>query len=283
MRLNQTLRHFVGFNRSSRMNTTRLDHLPVELFHHLFSYFSAHEILYSFIHITSYIDSIINSYTNYRIQFKAISRTDFDLVCRHIVPDQVIALTLSDDEDTPGLVGLFLDRFELQYFTRLRALRLIDIGPEYWMTIIIQMTTLNYLRSFIYQLPDRDKSWMRHQSSAEVTQLDRSMFNIYAPMLPQLYQLKLTHGDFLNSISFPYLRHLMLERSTIHLIKHIASVAPQLQTLDTQLATGASYSELIPSMPLLNHLILRIFGKHFPTKTSLTSALFRRRSSNECI
>ena len=52
----------------SRMNTSQLDRLPVELFHHVLSYFTAHEIFYAF--------------------------------------------TLTDDEDTPGLMDLFAHDFK---------------------------------------------------------------------------------------------------------------------------------------------------------------------------
>ena len=88
-------------------------------------------------------------------------------------------------------------------------------------------------------------------SGAEITLLARFLFNIYAPRLPQL-------------------RHLILDKSTIDIIKHIASAALQLQTLETHLLIDVSSSELILSMPQLNRLILEIKSKHSPTsRTSI--------------
>ena len=246
----------------SRMNTSRLDHLPVELAHHLLGYFSAHEIFYSFANVTSYIDAVLATYTNYRVNFKAISRNNFDLVCRYIIPDQVIALTLSDDEDTPGLIGLFLSQFQIHQFTRLQALTLFEIGPDFWTNIIAQIVSLKYLRSFLYYPSNRSEPWICNLSPNEVTQLDKSLFSVYAPILPQLSRLRLCHGDYLGSTLFPCLRHLVLERSTINLINHISSVAPHLKSLDTSFTFHSFQTESIHPLPQLNHLVLRVEGKN---------------------
>lgn len=274
-------RSIIDFHRSLKfqsdfftMNISRLDALPVELIHHLLSYFSAHEILYSFAHVNSYFDSILASYADYRVNFKAIRRSHFDWICQQIKPDQVIALTLSSDEDTPGLIDIFLSRFQIHQFTRLRGLKLIDIGADFWEIIITQMVTLKHLRSFFYCVPTAGKSWNCNLSSAEVTALDRSMFETYAPILPQLYQLRLNHGDFLHSESFDHLRHLILARSSVDLIKHISSVAPQLRSLETSFLLQESPTELIPLMPQLNRLILETSGNCFRNKSGSNICTF---------
>ena len=128
------------------MSFCRLDGLPPELFHCLFSYLSGSEIFYAFTNVTSYIDAVLTAYSHDRINFKEISRHRFDLICRYLVPDQVVALTLSDDKETPGLVGLFLSRFQIHQFTRLRALTLIENGPQFWVNIINQLVNLKNLR-----------------------------------------------------------------------------------------------------------------------------------------
>ena len=243
------------------MNSSRLDNLPVELIHHLLGYFSAHEIFHSLINVTSYIDAILITYGNYRVNFKAITRQHFDLVCRYLIPDQVISLTLSNNEDTPGLTDLFLSRFQIHQFTRLQALTLNEIGAEFWETIITQMVTLRNLRSFFYYPSNRDDPWVCNLSPNQVTELDKSMFNVYAPVLPRLFRLRLCHADFLNEVSFPYLRHLVLERCTIDLIKHISSAAPHLKSLNTSFSLDPLHTEMLHLPPQLNRLILRIQGK----------------------
>ena len=130
------------------MNTSRLDDVPVELLHQLFNYFSAHEIFYSFVHLNSYIDAVLKTYTNYRINFKAISKSHFDLVCQHIRPDDVVALVLSDDDYTPGLIDLFLSRFQVDQFIHLQMLSLISIGLDLAKIIVPQLVHLKHLRTF---------------------------------------------------------------------------------------------------------------------------------------
>jgi hypothetical protein len=243
------------------MNNCRLDSLPVELIHHLLSYFLAHEIFYTFSNITSYLDAVLVACSNYQINFKSITKTNFDLMCRHIIPNQVIALTLSNDQDTPGLVELFLSRFQINQFTRLQSLRLIEIGPDFWETIIINLVELKNLRSFSFFPSNRTDAWVCNIPSKDVTQLDQRLFDSYAPLLPQLYQLRLCHGDFLKSIQFPHLRHLILERSSADIIKHICSVAPELNSLDTSFSDNELSAELIYPLTQLNRLVLRIQGE----------------------
>jgi len=243
------------------MNSCRLDHLPVELIHHLFTYFSAHEIFYTFINVTSYINSVLLAYANYKVNFKSITKTNFDLTCRHIIPDQVIALTLSDDEDTPGLIELFLSHFQINQFTCLRSLRLFEIGPDFWEIIISKLVELKNLRSFSFFSSSRSDSWICKLPANDVTLLDKCLADTYAPVLSQLHQLRLCHGDFLKSIQFPCLRHLVLERSSVDIIKHICSVAPALKSLDTSFSDDMLTTELIFPMLQLNRLVLRVQGK----------------------
>ena len=250
-------------HKSLKMSNCRLDRLPVELIHHLLSYFSAHEIFHSFIHVSSYIDAILLVYSNYRINFKSISRTNFDLICQHVVPDQVVALTLSNDENTPGLIDLFLSRFQVNEFTRLQSLRLFEIGADFWEIIITQMVELKHLRSFCFFPSNRGNSWVCNLPSNNLTELDKSLFERYAPVLPQLYQLRLCHGDYLNSVQFPCLRRLLVERSTTDLIQHISVVAPQLEWLETSFSDDVLPKELIRPLPRLNRLVLRIQRKNF--------------------
>jgi len=245
------------------MNSCRLDNLPVELIHHLLTYFSAHEIFYTFINVTSYINAVLLPYSNYIINFKSITKTNFDLICQHIIPDQVIALTLSNDEDTPGLIELFISHFQINQFTRLQSLRLFDIGPDFWEIIIGKLVELKNLRSFSYFSSDRTDSWVCKLPAKDVTLLDKYLADTYAPVLPQLHQLRLCHGKFLKSIGFPCLRHLVLERSSVDIIKHICSVAPKLRSLDTSFLNNALTTEWIFPLPQLNRLVLRVQGKIF--------------------
>ena len=243
------------------MSTSQLDILPVELVHNLFNYFLAHEIFYTFGNVSSYIDAVLLNYEDYRINFESISRTNFDLICQHIIPAQVISLTLSDNQMTPGLIKLFLSRFQITQFTRLRSLTLIEIGPEFWENIVSELIELKHLRSFCVFPPDRARPWVSNILDDDETQLDKDLFDSYAPVLPHLYKLRLSYGDFLGSIEFPQLRHLILERSSQDIIRHVCSVTPQLKSVDAIFSYNGLTKELLYPLSQLNRLNLRIRGK----------------------
>lgn len=248
------------------MNTSRLDDLPVELFYRLFNYLSAHEIFYSFVHLNSYIDAVLKTYPTYRINFKAISRSHFDLVCQHIRPDHVVALILSDDDDTPGLIDLFLLRFQVNQFIHLQVLRLISIGLVLAERIVPQLVHLKHLRTFHYFPIDHSEPWFPTKWASGVTSLDLRLFHIYTAVFPHLYQLRLSHGYRLDTIQFSHLQQLVLDRCTVDLIRHLSSAAPQLQSLDTSISFDPFYSEMIAPLPQLNRLILEISSKTFQTR-----------------
>lgn len=112
------------------MSVCLLDFFPVELLHMIFKYFWAHEIFYSFLNISKYMDSILLNYDEYFLNFESILKNDFHFICHHVQPHQVISLTLSDRDDTPGRSQLFLSLFSLNQFIRLRALKLVEIDDE---------------------------------------------------------------------------------------------------------------------------------------------------------
>lgn len=243
------------------MSCCLLDHFPVELIHYLFNYFSTHEIFYTFTNVSAYIDDVLRSYSNYSINFKSISRKDFEIVCQRILPDQVISLTLSDDEETPGQVERFLSRFQINQFTRLRSLTIIDVGADYWEEIMTKLVDLHELCSFIYEPTSTIHSWLCEISDENVTELDQRLFHSYAPVLPQLNRLKLSHGDFLGSVQFRSLRHLIIRKCRSDILQRISHAAPQLKSLELALECNLSNNEFHFSFEQLNRLILRIEGK----------------------
>jgi hypothetical protein len=245
------------------MNNCRLDRLPVELIHHILNYFAAHEVFYTFKNVSSYLDAILVAYSSYQINFQSITKTNFDLVCQHITPNQVIGLILSNDQNTPGLVECFLSRFQINQFSRLQSLRLIDIGPDFWENIITKLIELKNLSSFSFINSTRNDPWISNLSGIDITQLDRNLFDSYSLVLPQLHRLRLCHGDFLKSTQFPCLRHLILEQTSADIIKHICSVAPQLKSLRTEFQHNQSNTEILYPLTQLHRLALKIKGKIF--------------------
>ena len=254
------------------MTHSQLDRLPVEIVHHLLGYFSAYEIFVSLHHVTAYIDAVLLNYSSYSVNFKSVTKAEFDLVCQCMAPDQVRSLTLSNDGETPGQVNLFSSRFQINQFTRLRSLTLIEIGAEFWEAIVAQVIDLKDLRSFVFIVTSNSRFWYTGVPTTTLLALDKSVFDVYRPALSQLNRLRLYHGDYLKSVHFPNLRQLMLNRTSLEMIQHISQVAPQLRSLETEFHHSSSGDEIIFSFLELKWLCLTITGA-----TLLVCVLFHTR------
>jgi hypothetical protein len=76
-------------------NYCLFNRLPVELLHTLFEYFPTHEVFLTFSDVSNYVNSVLYSYSAYRLDFTSIGKAHLDLFYRHIRAEQVISLTLS--------------------------------------------------------------------------------------------------------------------------------------------------------------------------------------------
>jgi hypothetical protein len=79
-----------------------------------------------FFNVNDYVNTVLQSYSAYRLNFQSIQKLDFDIICHRIHPDEIIFLALSDDNDTPDQSQLFLSYFRIKQFIRLRSLTLIQ-------------------------------------------------------------------------------------------------------------------------------------------------------------
>lgn len=104
------------------------EYLPVEIFYEVFDFLSVYDILRSFTKLTKRIDDIVGSYP-LELDFKEISRTKFDFICRRIQPKQVITINLSD-EFMPDQVKLFHQYFPDfdDRFIGLKTIKFINVS-----------------------------------------------------------------------------------------------------------------------------------------------------------
>lgn len=217
-----------------------LDLFPVELLHVLFTYFLAHELLFTFSDVNDYVNDVLLSYSAHRLDFKSIKKTHFDLICRHVQPEQVISLTLSDDDDTPGQSELFLSRFRIEGFTQLRSLTLIKIEFESVIPLLLNLYKLKHLRYFSF-----DVRTVRYKHSIEIrdysnesAKLNSLLIVTYHQLLHQLSRLHLNDLPILGLITtqrFQYLRHLTFETNSFMELEIVFKDIPQLQSLDLRL------------------------------------------------
>ena len=101
--------------------TSSFESLSTELLFEIFGYLSPFDLFRIFINLNSRLNSIVHSYP-LRLDFRQISRSKFDFICRHLQPEQVISLFF-DDENMPDQVQLFIKNFlhVKHQFTRLRS------------------------------------------------------------------------------------------------------------------------------------------------------------------
>ncbi len=235
--------HYVSF-RFSSMARFCLDILPVELLHALFSYFLAHEILLTFTNVSPYIDAILVSYPNYRVDFKSILKTHFNLVCRTVIADQILSLTLSGLDDTPKQCQLFFTHFRIEYFSRLRSIGLINIDKQLMKHIVNFIDKLN-----------------RHCQIS----LDNSDIRtlVSSPVICQLTRLRITDRKQFAWTNWSDLLPFDIGRSSITTVQYICMNAPKLQSLDICLEHNGSNIALAFPVPQLTRLVLKVKGKYF--------------------
>lgn len=107
-----------------------LDLLPVELIYHIFNYLDADTILLSFRYICKRFYIISNVYNEYKLNLNSCTKSNFYRFSRIIDPLNIISLILSDDDQTPGQISLFLKFFNLKQFSSLHSLTLLEIDDK---------------------------------------------------------------------------------------------------------------------------------------------------------
>ena len=131
----------IQFTKFDYPSCPTLDNLPVELIYHILDRLDTNTILISLYNVCKRLNSILQNYDQYELNFKSISKPYFHQICALIRPEQIISLTLSDGKDTVGLVKLFLEKFRIDSFQRLRSLTLLNIDDnEQMIRIFLSIT-----------------------------------------------------------------------------------------------------------------------------------------------
>lgn len=104
--------------------------LPPEILYSIIDYLDVSTIFLSFYNVCRYFREICKSYNQYKLDFRSIEKRNFDDICQMIQPENVLSLTLSDNNKTPGEIRLFLSWFNISEFPRLISLALYDIDGD---------------------------------------------------------------------------------------------------------------------------------------------------------
>lgn len=235
-----------------------LDQFPVELVFDVFTYLTASEILHSFDNFSRYLKHCIRSYQQYKVNFKSIHKREFDRICNVIRPDQIMTLTLSDDEETPGQMPLFFARFPTfeQSFTRLEHLRVRNLEdfPD-----LSQMKCLHTLTIDIIRLPSSSFEYVRIQ------QYDNQFANIFRLSTLRTLILKKDSKNIPFTFkALPIAEHLHkfhIDLRTTDNLPFIFTRMPNIQRLAFSLNAASNdtdFTSRFDAPPSLTHLTMKI-------------------------
>ncbi|CAF1482220.1 unnamed protein product [Adineta steineri] len=108
----------------------RFEELPNEIIYEIFDYLSAIDLLRCFFNLNSRFNKLLDQQLNKsHLDFRRISKVNFDYICEKYISslvDQITSIHLSDDNDTPRQIKLFLthDNFKLRQFIHLKSISL---------------------------------------------------------------------------------------------------------------------------------------------------------------
>ncbi|CAF4249599.1 unnamed protein product, partial [Rotaria sp. Silwood2] len=107
--------------------TSCLESFSTELLFDIFEYLSPYDLFRSFINLTDRFNTIVYSYPLH-LNFRSISQLEFNYICCHLQPKQVITIIFSD-ETIPHQVEIFEEHFPLfkHQFIHLQSVTFIEI------------------------------------------------------------------------------------------------------------------------------------------------------------
>ncbi|CAF2062577.1 unnamed protein product [Rotaria magnacalcarata] len=112
------------------MNDSSLLLLPIEILYHIIDYLDISTNFLSFSNVCTYFRAICNTYNRFQLDFRAISKTNLDHICQLIQPENALSLILTYENKTSGAKRLFFSLFNIDQFTRLLSLSLLNIDED---------------------------------------------------------------------------------------------------------------------------------------------------------
>jgi hypothetical protein len=188
------------------MEAASLYTLPIELVYYILDKLDVKTILGSFRTVCQRFYTIANNYNRYEFDLSSMSKIDFHRLCRVIRPENIISLTISNNDMTPGQIRLFMSLFTIDQFIHLRSLTLIQIEKAE-LDLLMKQIDINSLNALSINIrrdnsKSNDLSMLPLLSSIAMSnlhKLDLSMWShdINNFVWPQQYTLQhLTIGHY---------------------------------------------------------------------------------------
>lgn len=205
-----------------------LDTLPVELLHRIFDSLDAETILNSLQYVCKRLNSVTNNYNRYKLNFQSILKYKFHQLCRKTDPKNVISLILSNENQTPGQIGLFLSLYHIEEYIRLETINLISIEESYLKIILERLSINSSLTSLIIHHE------LYSHVNREITQLISLMIkkNNLRKLDLNLGYTTIEQLQWPEQSSIQYLK--LSDRISLHMFRTILHCAPYLNTMILQ-------------------------------------------------
>ncbi|CAF1053538.1 unnamed protein product [Adineta ricciae] len=199
-----------------------LSTLPVEILYRILIYLDTETILLSVRYVAKTFYLISNSFNHYHIDFSALSKRNFDIICRLIYPENVVSIILSDEDTTPGQIDLFLTRFRIHYFPHLRSLTFRSIDWTDLHGILTDIFPCSLISFSIHSQGKQSKSTLCLLSQRlNQSNLQSFSLNTYAHQIEGIFK----------NITESSLTHLTVGTITFNEYQIILRYCPQLRTL----------------------------------------------------
>ncbi|CAF0898371.1 unnamed protein product [Rotaria sordida] len=225
-----------------------LECLPNETLLDLFEYFNGDDLLRAFYGLNLRFNLILyKQFRTYRFHFNSISKRILDMICQQHLPfiaDRVIDLSLSDGDETPEQINLFLSYISsFNQFTHLQSLTLFHLNSH--KTLLILLDECRHLNNLMYL---NITSWYLSKDQVNCQVI---VDNIWS--LPKLIKCDLNIDiNKHNFLCLPTIISLSLESVTTHRsdlkmnqINQLLEYTPRLKHLLTSLAI--TNDDYIPS------------------------------------
>ncbi|CAF1615506.1 unnamed protein product [Rotaria magnacalcarata] len=176
-----------------------LELLANETILELFEYLSIDDLFHGFYNLNSRFNNLLTrQFKKFRLDLQLLSKTKCTDICENIVPlviDQIISLRLSNDDNTPGEMKLFLSQsYQLRQFTHLQSIALKNIlSVDELNQLMIECTYLPhltylsiYIDSMLLSVRDADHLYSQIWNLKSLTHCFIDIETRYEIYLPKL-------------------------------------------------------------------------------------------------
>ncbi|CAF1491898.1 unnamed protein product, partial [Adineta steineri] len=200
-----------------------MENFPVEILYRIFDNIDSETILLSIRPVCRLFRAVVNTYNRYIYNFESISKSNFHLQCRLIRPENVTSLILSNNEQIPDQISLFMSSVRLRQMTRLQSITFIGIN-ELQLNNMFKRIHLNFLTSFTLHIEKYDdrrkKTTLNFLSSimaqSNLRKVELNIRNDRISEIPWPLYCRIEHLIIHENITFDNLCRILSSASQLH-------------------------------------------------------------------